>query len=55
MNLIFKNPKSLQRMREGPDANLTLKEEILAKTKPHNGKPGRYKADDQLLAFLQHL
>jgi site-specific recombinase XerD len=37
------------------DANLTLKEEILAKTKPHNGKPGRYKADDQLLAFLQHL
>jgi site-specific recombinase XerD len=37
------------------DANLTLKEEILAKTLPLNGKPGRYKADDKLLAFLQHL
>lgn len=37
------------------DANLTLKEEILAKIKTPNGKPGRYKAGDELLAFLQHL
>jgi site-specific recombinase XerD len=37
------------------DANLALKEEILAKTSPPNGKPGRYKADDELLAFLNHL
>ena len=37
------------------DANLALKEEILAKTTPPNGKPGRYKADDELLAFLNHL
>ncbi len=37
------------------DANLALKEAILAKTKPPEGKPGRYKADDELLAFLQHL
>jgi site-specific recombinase XerD len=35
------------------DANLALKEEILAKTKSLNGgKPGRYKPDDELLAFL---
>jgi site-specific recombinase XerD len=37
------------------DANLALKEEILAKTTPPNGKPGRYKADDKLLAFLKTL
>jgi site-specific recombinase XerD len=37
------------------DANLALKEEILAKITPPNGKPGRYKADDELLAFLNHL
>jgi integrase-like protein len=37
------------------DANLALKEEILAKTMPPEGRPGRYKADDELLAFLQHL
>lgn len=37
------------------DANLALKEEILAKTTPPHGKPGRYKADDELLAFLNHL
>lgn len=37
------------------DANLELKEEILAKTKPINGKPGRYRPTDQLLGFLQNL
>lgn len=37
------------------DANLALKEEILAKTRPLNGKPGRYRPDDQLLAFLKSL
>jgi integrase len=37
------------------DANLALKEEILAKTMLPEGRPGRYKADDELLAFLQHL
>lgn len=37
------------------DANLALKEGILAKTMPPEGKPGRYRADDELLAFLQHL
>ncbi len=37
------------------DANLALKEEILAKTTPPDGKPGRYRADDELLAFLKRL
>lgn len=37
------------------DANLALKEEILAKTTPPDGKPGRYRADDELLAFLRRL
>lgn len=37
------------------DANLALKEEILAKTRPHDGRPGRYRADDELMAFLRRL
>ena len=37
------------------DANLALKEKILAKITTPEGKPGRYKADDELLVFLQHL
>ncbi len=37
------------------DANLALKEKVMAKTLPHGGKPGRYRADDQLLAFLNAL
>ena len=36
-------------------ANLALQEEILAKTTPPAGKPGRYRPDDQLLAFLKSL
>jgi site-specific recombinase XerD len=36
-------------------ANLALKEEILAKTTPPDGNPGRYRPDDQLLAFLKSL
>ena len=37
------------------DANLALKEEILAKTQPINGKAGRYRPADQLLQFLRNL
>src|SRR5450755_498819 len=37
------------------EANLTMKEEILAKTTPPNGKPGRYRPGDGLLTFLQNL
>ncbi len=37
------------------DANLAMKEQALAKTAPPEGKPGRYRPDDQLLAFLKGL
>jgi len=37
------------------DANLALKQKVLDKTTPPNGKPGRYRPDDQLLAFLKGL
>ena len=37
------------------EANLALKEKILAKTTPPDGTPGRYRAGDELLAFLNQL
>ena len=37
------------------DANLAIKEEILAKTAPVDTKPGRYRPHDDLLAFLKGL
>jgi len=37
------------------DANLELKQKLLEKTTPHDGKPGFYKPDDHLLAFLNGL
>ena len=37
------------------EANLAMKEEILAKTVPPGGKPGRYRPGDELLAFLKNL
>ena len=37
------------------NANLALKEEILAKTNPIKGKPGRYRPPDRLLSFLSNL
>lgn len=37
------------------DANLTLKQEILDRTTPPNGRPGRYRPDDRLLEFLKGL
>jgi len=36
-------------------ANIELKEKALAKTAPLNVKPGRYRPDDKLLAFLKGL
>lgn len=36
-------------------ADLALKERALARTTPPNTKPGRYRAPDTLLAFLEHL
>jgi site-specific recombinase XerD len=37
------------------EANLAMKEEILTKTTPLGGMPGRYRPGDELLAFLQNL
>jgi integrase/recombinase XerD len=37
------------------NANLALKEEILAKTNPINGKSGRYRPPDRVLSFLSNL
>jgi integrase len=37
------------------DANLELKEKMLAKTTPPGAKPGLYRPDDALLAFLRGL
>jgi site-specific recombinase XerD len=37
------------------DANLALKEAIMAKTTLPEGTPGHYRADDELLAFLKTL
>jgi site-specific recombinase XerD len=37
------------------DANLELKEKMLAKTSPPGSKPGLYRPDDALLAFLNAL
>ena len=36
-------------------ADMRLKEQALARTVPVNIKPGRYRPDDQLLAFLECL
>jgi len=37
------------------DADLKLKQSILDRTTPPEGKPGRYRPDDKLLAFLKGL
>ena len=37
------------------EADLAMKEKILAKTTPYDGRPVVYKADDTLLTFLQSL
>jgi site-specific recombinase XerD len=37
------------------EANLELKERMLAKTTPHDAKPGLYRPDDDLLMFLRGL
>ncbi len=36
-------------------ADMTLKERALARTTPLNTKPGRFRASDKLLAFLDGL
>lgn len=36
-------------------ADMTMKERALARTTPHGIPPGRYRAPDPLLAFLESL
>jgi len=36
-------------------ANLKRKEQALKQTRPFNVKPGRFRPDDQILAFLKDL
>ena len=47
--------ESFETTRVYVDATLAMKEKALAKITPHTGKPGRYKAKDSLLAFLDSL
>lgn len=47
--------ESVETTRVYLEADLAMKEQILAKTTPHDGKPGLYKPDDALLAFLKAL
>ena len=37
------------------DANLAMKQAALDRTTPPEGRPGRYRPDDRLLAFLKSL
>jgi site-specific recombinase XerD len=37
------------------DANLAIKREILERTRPINGRLGRYRPGDRLLRYLQSL
>jgi integrase/recombinase XerD len=37
------------------EADLAMKQKILAKTTPHEGCPDVYEPDDELLAFLKAL
>jgi hypothetical protein len=52
-------PKREQNSRfllyNGLNASLALKEKILATTTPYGGRPGSYRPDDTLLAFLNSL
>ncbi|MDR5785246.1 site-specific integrase [Caballeronia sp. LP003] len=47
--------ESIQTTQIYLDANIELKEKMLAKTAPPDGKPGRFRPDDKLLAFLKGL
>jgi site-specific recombinase XerD len=47
--------ESLETTQMYLDANLELKEQVLAKTTPFNVRPGRYRPDDRVLAFLKSL
>lgn len=52
---IWLGHESLETTQIYLDANLALKEELLAKTQPIKSKPGRYHPNDRLLNFLKSL
>ena len=52
---IWLGHESLESTQIYLDANLQLKEAILAKMNPMKSKPGRYRPDDQLLSYLKGL
>jgi site-specific recombinase XerD len=47
--------ESVETTRIYLEADLAMKQKILAKTTPHEGCHGVYKPDDALLAFLKAL
>lgn len=47
--------ESIETTQQYLDANLALKEQVLARTTPPGAKAGRYRPDDKLLAFLSSL
>lgn len=47
--------ESIETTQQYLDANLALKEQVLARTTPPGAKAGRYRPDDKLLAFLTSL
>jgi hypothetical protein len=42
-------------LRKFHEADLALKQKVLAKTTPIKGQRGSYRPDDELLGFLKHL
>lgn len=55
MIAIWLGHESLDTTQTYLDANLALKEAILAKTQPVQSRPGKYRPDDQLLSYLKSL
>ncbi len=55
MIAIWLGHESLDTTQVYLDANLTIKREILERTRPVNGTPGRYRPGDRLLRYLQSL
>ncbi|WP_268167426.1 tyrosine-type recombinase/integrase [Roseateles hydrophilus] len=47
--------ESIETTQQYLDANLALKEQVLARTTPPGAKAGRYRPVDKLLAFLTSL
>ncbi len=47
--------ESIETTQQYLDANLALKDQVLARTTPPGAKAGRYRPDDKLLAFLSSL